>query len=169
MHNTKIAISAVAALTLGSVLVSGPAPAAAGQGLTQDLVSSVVLDKAITVDSVLHFCAFGTCAPEEPVTLGVVERLAVELSYDLTRASSLPNVLSTSGTLSFPDPADPDHRCDGREGVHLEVSGTSVGATRVTGRAKGEGAEQDVAHPAGAPAVPTGRVVLCLTPGVVDL
>lgn len=166
---TPVVLASVASLALGTTLVTGPAaPASAGQGLTQHLASSVALDKHVTVPSVLHFCAFGTCAPEKEVPLSVVQSLAVTLDYDLKRSSSLPDVISKAGTLRFPV-GDPDRACDGREGVHVEVSGTSAGATRVAARAAGEGQDHTVERPQDAPTPPYGRIVLCLKPVTLPL
>lgn len=166
---TTLVLAGVVSLALGTTLVTGPAaPASAGSGLTQHLASSVVMDKQVTVPSVLHFCAFGTCAPEEEVPLSVVQSLGVTLDYDLKRSSSLPDVVSRAGTLRFPV-GDPDRACDGREGVHLEVSGTSAGATRVAAKASGDGPDHTVERPGEAPAAPYGRVVLCLKPLVLPL
>jgi hypothetical protein len=168
MSSKLILITTAAALTVAATTLSGAgSPASAGQGLTQALTSEVVLELPVSGGG-FHFCAFGTCVDHEGGSL-VSERLAVALTYDLAKASALPDVASTSGKLSIPDPADPDHRCDGKQGVRLAVSGTETGATSVSGSAKGNGAEKTLEHPADAPKAPTGTVTLCIDiPDITD-
>ncbi len=154
-----LATAAALAVTTAAVYATG-GPAAAAQGLRQTLTSEVVLDAAVSGGS-LHFCAFGSCVSQESGP-SVTERLAVTLTYDVANNAALPDVLSTAGRLSIPDRNDPDHACDGKQGVRLHVSDADVGTTTVAGSAKGQGRPQTIKRRPDAPAVSTGTVVLCI-------
>ncbi len=110
----------VAALGIATTVVAST-PASAGAGMAQN--ATATLNLAVAEKTLLIDCENGECRPVNSPAL--VQSLAINVVYDVLRGSSLPDVTSFSGS-----PLVTLDACNGKTGVSLSITGTSVGTSQ---------------------------------------
>lgn len=120
--NVKLTVLAGGvALTTAATVLTG-SPASAGPGLSQSASSKLSLP-AVQSASIIRDCENGKCTDIASPALAA-QALAIDVTYTLLNAASLPNVTSLTGK-----PLVTTDGCNGLTGVALAITGTNVGST----------------------------------------
>jgi hypothetical protein len=112
----------VAALGIATTVVTS-APANAGPGIAQSASATLALP-SVPETVLLTDCENGNCKNITSPAVAV-QSLAIQVTYDLLNAASLPDVINYTGS-----PLVTLDACNGKTGVSLSITGSSVGVSQ---------------------------------------